>query len=223
MTISFVSAASAAATSVSIGSHQAGDLIVIIGYRDATSALSTFPNHWNLAASSIGSSNTIFVAWTEATSGGMTSGTWTGVTHMTSLVYRPASGHRLSMGLFASTGATVGSGGDITYPALAGVDTPVDRWVIGAAGHRSNDTDIQVAPSGMTNRANIAGGSTGELAVHDTDGSIGSWSNTTYTLTAGTSAAYRSVTVQVRSHAILSSGGSSTHNPFRSRAFGAAA
>ena len=75
--------------------------------------------------------------------------------------------------------------------------TPLDSWFIGTAGHRSNDTDIEVAPAGMTNRTSIAGGSAGELAVHDTNGTSVAWSATNYVLTAGTASSYRSIAAQI--------------------------
>lgn len=207
MTIQFVGAASANATSVAIPAHQSGDLLVIAAYCNASATTPTIPNNWIGAISGGGSSNYLGVFWLEATSAAMTSGAWTGVDHLICSVYRPSTGRRLAVS--RATGMATGTGGigaAIAYNSLLDIGVPADAWMVGVAGHRSNDTDIEVAPSGFTNRSFTAGGSAGELALHDSNASAASNSSVNYVLTAGTSSNYRSCVLQISEYEAASGG-----------------
>ena len=215
MTITFVGANAAAGSSVAIPTHQAGDLIVLFVYRDGSTVAPTYPNNWIGELTTATASNWLGLFWLEASSAGMTSGVWTNATHLVAAVYRPDANKRLVLSRAAATGGTAGSGGLVTYTNLAQISNPADSWMVAGVGHRSNDTDCQVAPSGMTARANAAGGSTGEIALHDTNATDQDWTSTDYTLTTGTSSAYRTIVAQIAEMAVAASsgGGSSGRHP----------
>ncbi|MBL8815266.1 MAG: hypothetical protein JNL58_04495 [Planctomyces sp.] len=207
MTITYVGANAANGTSVTIPlGHQAGDLIVMLVYRNGSTGAPTPPNDWLYCDSGSGTTNWLGIYWLEASSASMTSGTWTNATQLVAAVYRPDTDKRLVLTRAAATGGTAGSGGNITYTGLAQMATPTDAWVIGGVGHRSVDTDCQVAPTGMTNRVSLAGGSAGEIALHDSNGTDVDWPSTTYTLTAGTSSGFRTIVAQMAEMAIAASG-----------------
>ena len=207
MTITYVSAASASAESLTLPSHQAGDLLLLFAYRANSTAQPTQVSGWLGTGTSLGTTNFIGAWWKIATSSSEVSGTWTNTTQIACLVYRPASGYTLAVTCFSGGGGTAGVGGLITYPVFTQISTPFDSWLVGAAGHRQINTDIEVAPSGMTNRTSTAGGSIGELTVHDTNTTQQSWPGTSYTLTTGTSSGYRSGVVQIASMPVVASSG----------------
>ena len=198
MTISFIAAEAANATTLSIPTHQAGDLLVMIVYRNASATTPTIPAGWMASTGGGGNSNWLGLFFIEATSTSMTSGTWTDADHLVCAVYRPSSGNRLTISRLTSiqTG-TGGIGASISYSSLLDLGQPDDAWMLGVAGHRSNDTDIQIAPGGFTNRSFIAGASAGEVVLHDTNATAFSNSSTSYVLTAGTSSNYRSLVAQL--------------------------
>lgn len=208
MTISYVGAASANATTVSIPTHQAGDIIIMSVYRNASATAPTIPNLWMAALGGGGNSNWLGVFFLEATSDSMISGTWTDADHLSCVVYRPSTGNRLTISRTTTVATgTIGTGGSVAYGSLLALGAPEDAWIIGIAAHRSNDTDINIAPSGYTNRTWTAGGSAGELAVHDTNASASSVSSVNYVLTTGTSSAYRAVGLQLSEYEAAAAGG----------------
>lgn len=189
MTISFVGARGAAATTVTIPTHQIGDLILIFAYRDGSNTAPTTPAAggtvptWNLIGSSGGNTNSSNFRWAKATATTTTSGTWTNATELICLVYRKA-----------SIGVSAGNSGSATttinYPAIAPNRTDGSSWVVGVAGHRTA-TNVDVAPGTMVNRAS----SGTEAAGHDTNAGVTSWASTNVTVNA--SSAYRSWTVEL--------------------------
>jgi hypothetical protein len=215
MTISYVGAASASAESLTLPSHQDGDLLLLWVYRNNSVTSPTIVNNWLVELEGSGGTNRLALFWRIANSSAVVSGTWTSATQIACTVYRPASGYTLAVTQSVTAGATsVGIGGNIVYSALAPNSTPADSWFVAAAGHRSNNTDIETAPSGMTVRTSTAGGAAGELAAFDTAGSLSSWQLTNYTLTAGTSSGYRSIVAQIASMSVasVSAGGGSLIN-----------
>lgn len=195
MTISYVSASSVESDSLTLPTHAAGDLILLVTYK-TTNVLPAIPSGWASIYSATGSGHATVVAFKVAGSASETTGTWTDATHLSAVVYR--SGKVLTIGNFTAIGASAGSGGTISYPAVTGPSGITNKWHIGIVQHRSNNTDCEVAPTGMTNRTSLAGASAGEVAIHDTNANSAEWIATTYTLTAGTSAAYRGITMEIR-------------------------
>jgi len=104
----------AAATSLTLPTHQPGDMIVIIARRGSTSAPSvpsasgTVPQ-WNLISPNTAGvpatgANTLnqVVAYTIATASNHTSGTWTNANHLIAVVLRATNNGNLSIGGYAS-------------------------------------------------------------------------------------------------------------------------
>ena len=207
MAISVISSATANGDSVTIGTHQAGDLIVLVAYRNNNTTAATVPTGWSANTSRGGSSSSIILASRIAASSAETSGTWTNATQLGCWVLRGSVG-LLSLGnVVNNTAGGIGSGGNINYAALLVASTTANQWILAAAGHRSIDTDLETAPSGLTFRAGVVGASAGELALHDSNGNLDTWASTNYTLTAGTSSAYSSAVCQVCESNYLPAGG----------------
>ena len=216
MTITFVGSVSANSETLDLSSlgSQSGDIIVLHVFRNNSTVSPTIPAGWVGVVSGSGATAWLGLFFCEHGSSLPTIGTWTNATQMIAVAYRPTTGRRLIVSRAAATGGTIGSGGDVVYTNLPQIATPIDSWILGAVGHRSIDTDCQVAPSGMTNRGSVVGGAAGELAVHDTDGTQQSWSSTNYTLTTGTSSGYRTHVAQLAECvAYIPSGGGSTVVP----------
>lgn len=190
MTVSFVGAQGAAAATVTIPAHQVGDLILIFAYRDGSNTVPTAPTAggtvptWTQIGSSGANTNSSRLHYATATATNTTSGTWTSATELICLVYRGAS-------IGASAGGSGSATTSIAYPALTLQRTDNSSWVVGVAGHRTA-TNVEVAPTGMTNRAS----SGTEAAGHDTNGTVTSWTQQTVTVNA--SSAFRSWTVELR-------------------------
>ena len=90
MAISRVGSASAAATSVTLPTHQADDVILIYAYRSGSNTAPSLPSGWtNIGNSGTGSSSFRW-GWLRATGSGTTSGTWTNATHVHAIIYRGA-------------------------------------------------------------------------------------------------------------------------------------
>lgn len=190
MAISFVGAQGNTGTTVTIPTHQSGDLILLFAYKDGSSTSITTPTAggtvptWisiNFGGVSFNSTN---FRYAVATGSNTTSGTWTTATEVFCLVYRGTK----AIGASAAANNTTNV---ISYPALTLNRTDGTSWVVGVAGHRSA-TNVEQAPSGMTNR--VSSGT--EAAGHDTNGTAFSWSAQTVTVNA--SSGWRSVTVELR-------------------------
>lgn len=173
--------------SCTLPSHQAGDLILIFAYRDGSATAPSLPaGYWNVTNNGA-NTNSMRVGYMIADSSSETSGTWTNATSLIAVVYRGARVGSFSVGGAAST--------TVNYPARTLLKSDNTSWVVGAAGHRSVDTNVQNAPSGMTN-VNSVLDATDELAVHDTNGTVTSWSSTNVSV-GGTSSGWRSAVVEL--------------------------
>ena len=203
-----ISATAAAANgdSITIPTHQAGDTIVLAVYRHDSNTAATVPTGWVVKSQAGNATNSLIMATKIAASSAETSGTWTNATQLGCWVLQGSVG-LLLVGGIAAGGGTAGSGGSINYPVLTAASTLTNQWILAAAGHRSIDTDIETAPSGLTFRAGVVGASAGELALHDSNANRNTWATTNYTLTAGTSSGYRSAILQVCESDYLPAGG----------------
>lgn len=174
-------------TSAVLPAHQVGDLILIFAYRDGNNTAPSLPSGYKNIVSNGANTNSLRVGYKFATSTSETSGTWTSATSVVAIVYRGA-----SIGASAVGGTTSTT---VTYPALTLRRTNNTSWVVGGAGHRSVDTNVQNAPSGMTN-VNSVLDATDELAVHDTNTTVSSWSSTNVSV-GGTSSGWRSAVIEL--------------------------
>lgn len=206
MTISFVGAASTAASSLSLPSHQARDLVLLGVYRDNNANATGDVDGWTQLCAAGANTNWLAV-YAAFSNGSLVSGTWSNATHLAALVYRSA--NLIIPAPFAQTGASSAASG-VTYPVIPGAPNGLSAWYAAFGGIRVNDTDIEVAPSGLTARTNVAGASTGELAAFDTNAAQDGFTPAlTYSLTIGTTtAAYRSATIQLVDSGIAMPSGS---------------
>lgn len=191
MSISFVGAATGT-TSATLPAHAAGDVLLAFAHRDGNTTAPSLPAGWTDLGSSGANVNSSRIGYKVAASSGETSGTWTNATGLVVLVYRGcAAGDPI--------GDVVGTGSSsliISYPALTMQVTDGSSWVVGVAGHRSNDTTgFGTAPSGMTNRSYVQD-ATATIIGNDTAGGVSSWSAQTVTAT-GTSGGWRSWSVEL--------------------------
>lgn len=205
MSITFVGAQGNAGTTVTIPTHQSGDLILLFAYRDGSNTAPSTPAAggtvptWTLIGSDGANTNSTNFRYAVATASTTTSGTWTNATEIICLVYRGTSLPG------ASAGGGANNSNSIAYPALTLNRTDGTSWVVGVAGHRTA-TNVEVAPTGMTNRA-----STGtEAAGHDTNGAVSSWSQQTVTVNA--SSGWRSWTVELRDNSLSVIGAAGSFN-----------
>lgn len=190
MAISYVGSSIASADSVAIPSHQAGDLILLAPYRHNSATTPTTIAGWSIRFGSGSNSNWLGVAYKIAASSSETSGTWTGATQIAASVYRSTSGKLLSVG---SAGTFTGTSTAMTYSTIANMvaNAILDSWVVGVCGSRV-DGAAETPPTGMTNRQSTV--STGELALHDTNGTATSWTAVTVTTPTATN---RIITLEI--------------------------
>jgi hypothetical protein len=220
MTISRVGTAIAEADSIAIPAHQVGDLIIISAYRIGSGSVAA-PSGWfspGAAAISSGVGRVLGAKWAQSTS--EVSGTWTGANFLNCMVYRSDVGFVVPGNLGAAVSSATNT---LAFAALAMRNTSGDAWVMASAIISQVDTDIETPPTGLTAIQNLAGSVTvGEAALYDTDGPVSSFAAITRTMsgTAGNVFRYH---MELFELPYLVAGGSTTHNPFRSRAFGAKA
>ena len=181
MAITYVSAVAAAATSMTLPTHAKNDLLLMFAYANTGVPTITVPAGWIPLESAIASSGrTGLIAAATATSASVASGTWTNATHILCAVYRSDASKFLFPG-FSATSAP-GTTTTISYIAIAAANkvTSNSNWIVAFIGTSTDvTTGAETAPSGMINRYSLA--SSGEVAVHDTNADVASFSSTTVT------------------------------------------
>lgn len=180
--------------------HAVGDLIVALAFRDGSTTAPTIPSEgWTpLAASnaSVSQSGTscsaVFVAKiADSTSENV--GTFTNATFVGVVVYRAASDKKLGIGTWALQAGTAAS---VTYSGINQVGAP--SWVGAMAGHRSVNTNLQNAPTGMSNVDSFVD-ATNEGAIHDTNGTAASWSSQNVAV-GGTASGWITAVYEIREY-----------------------
>lgn len=190
MTVSFVAAASVEATSLTMPSHQAGDLLVMYAFNNTGTTLPTVPSGWTLITSRSANSKGGVVCVKQAASISEVSGTWTNASFLACAAYRDDI-YMLAIGNFSQTG-TAGA----TNPTWGTIQTRAGgSWVIGIVGLSLNTEIGETPPTGMTNRTNTAGASSGEVSIHDTNAAT-TWSSQSITTAALT---YQTFTLEILS------------------------
>lgn len=189
MTISFVGAASAEANTLTLPAHQAGDLIVICAAAGNAPAI-TAPSGWMILLTRQGSANlSAITAFKIANSAAEVSGTWTNAVLLQAGVWRHTNK------ILTVNGVTEGAANPTTtinFPPIAvtGAGASImtaQNWVGAFALSSSNAIDFETPPTGMMNRAVISGASALELALHDTNANVASWTSTNRTASASAS------------------------------------
>ncbi|MEI7718880.1 MAG: prepilin-type N-terminal cleavage/methylation domain-containing protein [archaeon] len=176
--IIFVAQNAANGTTVTIPAHNVGDLLVVFAYRSSSNSLPTVPSGWTTINTSGSSSNSSSLAYRIATGSDSGSG-WSNATQVIVQVYRGVSASPIGVNGFQHANSTT-----VTYPALSLSVTDGTSWVIGFAGDANNSTPIEIAPTGMTARADIVGASA-EASGHDTNGGVSSWTAKNVIISAG--------------------------------------
>ena len=160
MALSRVGGSSAAATSIAIPTHVAGDLIVIWAYRDGSTtpptvpaAAGTVPAFTTIDGPTGANSNSAVCAWAVAAGTTDTSGTWTNATGISVEVWRGAAA--VPIGGHAQSGASVASGANIAIPAITLHETGGNSAILAFAGWQTV-TAWNAAPAGYTQRSQVA-------------------------------------------------------------------
>lgn len=188
MAISRVGSASTqGSATITIPTHQSGDMILIVAPRNNITA-ATVPSGW-VTLSKIGSGGISFaIAWKIAKSSSETSGSWTGNSALHVLVLRASAGvlaFSPASTITTATSATVQYGALVNY--RAGV---LDNWYIGTAFQLNSTNSLETAPTGMANVNVESSSGNWKSVLHDTNASqLSNWANTNVTVT--TSATWR--------------------------------
>lgn len=193
--ITFVGQTTAGGTTATIPARNAGDLIIVFAYRDGNAVAPTVPTGWTtISSSGSASANSSVLAYQIApsTAGVTTSTNWLKASEIVVQVYRGTSASPIG-----ATLSQAGSGTTVTYPALPLNVTNGTSWVIGFAGHRSINTNLQNAPTGMTARSNRVD-AIAEVAGHDTNSGVSSWSAKNV-LIGGTSSGWMTRVLEIKS------------------------
>lgn len=158
-------------------SHQSGDLLVMVAYRDGFNTAPSVPSGWTNKGNDGLNNNSIRIGTKVAASSSEVSGTWTNCTNLVCFVYRGA----------VSVGAVVfnhGIGSAITIGGLTLQTTNGSSWVGAAVGDRQGGMTGVGTATGMTARASYIGtSSTQDLAGHDTNGGVSSFTGSGCTAT----------------------------------------
>jgi len=211
VTISYVSQASATATSVTLGTHATNDLITVFAYNNANTTIPTLPSGW-VNQYTVQSTTGWRVGYKIAASSGETSGTWTNAEGLIALVHRPTAGGLVLPALHFTSGGTSTT---ISYPAMQTAQertNSVDRWIIMLAATRTADSSVETAPASFTNRSSALG-ATWEIAAHDSNGTLGSYGSGGNVSAGGTSAVFRTLLIQLFETTYTASGGGGVFIP----------
>jgi hypothetical protein len=191
MAVHFIAASGVTATSMTLPTHQSGDIVVMFAYRSNNNTAPALPATWSGVGATGGNTNSSRLAYKFVTSGNTPSDTWTNATHLVAHVYRECA----NVGGFA--GSSQANSTTITYPTVTMQNNNGRSIVVGFAGHRTA-SNVETAPAGMVNRASAGAGP--EVAGHDTETGVTGWSATN--VTVNTSAASRSWTLELRSEGV---------------------
>ncbi len=183
MAISRVGSASAQATTITIPTHQSGDLILICAGRNNTTA-PTIPSGWIVMSGAGVSGHSSSTGWKLAKSSSETSGTWTNAVVLHSAVYRGSTG---ILAISSSVGPGAATATTMPYNAQtnglvyrSGVD---DNWYIGYAFQLNSANSLETPPSGMTNINFESSAGVWKSVLHDTNASqLSNWATASTTL-----------------------------------------
>jgi len=176
MAISRVGSASAQATTITIPTHQSGDLILICAGRNNTTA-PTIPSGWIVMSNSGASGVSSSIGWKLAKSSSETSGTWSNSSVLHCAVYRGSTGI-----LAISSALGPGSATATTMPYNTTTNGTfyrqgvIDNWYIGNAIQLSSTNNLENPPSGMANINVESSAGLWKSVLHDTNASqLSNW------------------------------------------------
>ena len=222
MAVTVVGTGSAAATSVAIPAHQAGDVILIAARGTAAApsvpaAGGTVPT-WTTLQSGLANAVGLTVVAAKATAANHTTGVFTNATHVAVLVLRASAGNQLD---FAAARSSVGNGNNtqtIVYPALTFADLDGSSFGVRVGTRGVAVTAVGTAPSGWTAQVVQPTGAGALMSVHTRSAVVANPTADSVS-TAGTNSAYRAVTIEVQEMPlaqVVSVGGVGTGGAFGS-------
>jgi hypothetical protein len=193
MAISFVGSASGT-NSATLPTFQSGDCALVFAFRDGSTTNPTVPTGWtNLTNTQDGTTCSISVGWRRLINSDTTTGTWTNASRTSVVVYRGCEPFIAPFILKSAGTGTVNTA--VSMPTFTMTRGDGTSWVVGSIGHRSVDTDMGTAWTGMTNRVNTVD-ATAETCQQDTNGGVSSWGGTTRSI-GGTASGWVSQMVEV--------------------------
>jgi hypothetical protein len=179
MSISFVSAQSAAANTLTMPSHSNGNIIFGFAYNKDSTTIPTVPSGWLTIATQSGDSQGSVIAYKIAEGASEAFGTWTNADFVAATIYSSSDSYLF---LGASGASRSGASTTLFLPNLT-LHKANKCWCIGFGGTPTSG-NAQNAPSGMTTRTSTD--STGEIAIYDTNATVSTFtSKTTSTGVAG--------------------------------------
>jgi hypothetical protein len=208
MAISRVSSASAQATTITIPSHQAGDLIVVATARNNDAAV-TAPTGWVRLSSAGGSGISYSIGYKFAQSNSETSGVWTNASILHCSVYRG------SVGVVVPGTATINIANvsaTIAYAALSQNRIGFsDVWYLGFITQLNSTQAIETAPTGMQNINFQSISGVVKSAIHDTNSTNLNWPLTNVILAGSVN--HRGAVIQLFEVAYPALGGGGSYSP----------
>jgi hypothetical protein len=185
-----ISRASAEATTVAAPAHAAGQLMLAFAFCESAATIPTVPagQGWNVVRSNAANTCGAILVYKICQSAAEGIGTFTSANEIIVEVYENA----VAVGPSAAASA---SSATVNYPALSLFNTDGKSWVVGFAGHRSQNASMNVAPAGMTVRSNIEG-ALADAASFDTNGGVTTWPSTNV-VTTETASGYVSITAEL--------------------------
>ena len=191
MAISRISSATAQATTITIPSHQAGDLIFIYAGRNNTTP-ATVPAGWVQAGASGASGVSGAAGWKIAQSSSETSGTWTNASVLHCAVYRGDNLLALSTAAGGANATTTSVNFLTVTNGLVYRAGGEDNWYIGAAMQLNSANSLETPPSGMTNVSVESSSGVWKSVLHDTNGSqLSNWVTAATTVATAASSSTR--------------------------------
>jgi len=187
-----------AGTSITLPTHAVGDIIIIFAYRSTSTTAPTKPTAsgtvpaWVDIDNFVGAnSNSSRTAYFVATVTNHTSGTWSNATEMAVIVYRGQGASPIGEH-FESGGVALNQA---VAPAVTLTQSDGTSALIHFFGHTAIDENWDAAPSGYTQRATEAAGTSGVCLdtknVTTTDGSV------IQTCATTASSGYRGATIEI--------------------------
>jgi hypothetical protein len=185
MAIDFIGAVSALANSVSLPSHQKGDIFIAAAVRTNNTSAS-LPAGWIGLGSAGTNSLSMRIGFRVAQSSSETSGFWINATGLSITILRPTIG---TIAVPSVPAQTAGVSTSVAYGALTGVasaDNYIDQTFV-AFGSTLLDTNaIETPPTGMTFLEKSSQAGLAFASFRLTANAFGNWTTQTVTLPSAT-------------------------------------
>lgn len=192
MAISRVGSASAQATTITIPTHQSGDLILIVANRN-NAIPATVPSGWVTRTAGFSTGNSVMLGWKLAKSSSETSGTWTNASVLHCVVYRGSAGILCLPFSSSSSGTST----TINYAPVNNYTSGLlDNWYVATAFQVNSTNSLEAAPTGMANINVESSAGNWKSVIHDTNASqLSNWPTTNVTVV--TSSTWRTGVFQI--------------------------